>query len=272
MTPGRRRERVLAGSRVLITGAGSGLGRRLALAACERGAQVTIWDLDGAAGAAVAAEILAAGGRARAQQVDVTDVAAVSDAAAQAGAMDIVINNAGIVTGKPLMAATEEEIRRTFEVNTLALYWVTRAFLPGMIERDRGRLVTIASAGGLVGVARQTDYSASKWAAVGFTEAVRSELRSTGSTVGTLTVCPFYIDTGMFDGAGSRFPRLLPVLKEGEVAERVLDALERGRTQLLLPPLVRTLPLARALPQRLFDRVLDVLGVSSSMAGFTGRR
>src|SRR5690625_5771660 len=64
-----------------------------------------------------------------------------------------------------------------------------------MLERDRGAVVTIASAAGLTGVARQTDYSASKWAAVGFTESLRSELRAEGSRVGTLVVCPFYINT-----------------------------------------------------------------------------
>ena len=79
----------------------------------------------------------------------------------------------------------------------------------------------IASAAGLVGVARQTDYSASKFAAVGFTESRRNELRAEGSRVRTLVVCPYYIDTGMFEGVHSRLPWLLPVLRQEEVAEEV---------------------------------------------------
>ncbi|MGO1228309.1 MAG: SDR family NAD(P)-dependent oxidoreductase [Brachybacterium sp.] len=86
---------------------------------------------------------------------------------------------------------------------------MTRAFLPGMLEREHG---TIASAAGLAGVARQTDYSASKWAAVGFTESLRAELRADSSAVGTFVMCPFDIDTDMFEGASTKFPRLLPIL------------------------------------------------------------
>src|SRR5699024_4613625 len=142
---------------------------------------------------------------------------------------------------------------------------------PGMLERDRGAVVTIASAAGLTGVARQTDYSASKWAAVGFTESLRSELRAEGSRVGTLVVCPFYINTGMFDGVRTKFPRLLPILEETDVSTRVLDAIESGREQLVMPPLVRLVPGVRLLPTRAFDKVMDSLGVNQTMDHFTAR-
>ena len=169
-----------------------------------------------------------------------------------------------------LREATEAEIRRTFEVNTLAGYWTTRAVLPAMRERDRGAIVTIASAAGLVGVARQTDYAASKWAAIGFTEALRAELRGTG--VRTLVVAPYYIDTGMFAGVRTRFPLLLPILREADVARRILDAVERGRQQLILPPLARTVPALRVLPTRAFDAVVDFFGINHTMDHFVGRK
>jgi len=132
-------------------------------------------------------------------------------------------------------------------------------------------VVTIASAAGLVGVSRQTDYSASKWAAFGFAESLRAELRKDGSPVSTLVVAPYYIDTGMFSGVRTRFPLLLPILQERDVARRILDAIESGRQQLVMPPLARLTPLLRVLPPAAFDAVTDLLGINATMDEFTGR-
>lgn len=261
----------LSGARVLITGGGSGLGRLMAVKAAGRGAEVVVWDLSAKAGEDTVAEIRAAGGSATAAVVDVTDREAVYRQAAGTDPIDVVINNAGVVSGARLLDIPDESIERTLDVNVLALYWVTKAFLAGMIERGHGSVVTIASAAGLVGVARQTDYSASKWAAVGFMESLRNELRADGHRINTLTVCPFYIDTGMFAGVQTRFPKLLPILDPVEVTTRVIDAIESGQPQLVLPPLVRTLPTLRVLPVRVFDRVMDALGVNRTMDHFTGR-
>lgn len=262
----------LEGSRVLITGGASGIGHRMALDAGRRGAaEVVIWDLAADRGAAVCEEIAAAGGRARAFAVNVADRESVRVAAAETGPIDVLIHSAGVVTGKRLLDAADEAIERTFDVNVLGLYWVTRAFLGGMIERGAGRIVTIASAAGLVGVARQTDYSASKFAAVGFTESLRNELRHDGSRVGTLLVCPYYIDTGMFDGVTTKFRHLLPILDQTIVATRILDAVESGREQLILPRLPALLPALRLLPVRAFDRIVDFFGVNNTMDRFTGR-
>ncbi|WP_026927873.1 SDR family oxidoreductase [Granulicoccus phenolivorans] len=262
----------LHGTRVLITGGGSGIGRRMALEAARRGAgEVILWDLSGEAAEAVAAEIRAIGGTASVQVVNVADRAAVAEAAKAIGGIDVLINNAGVVTGADLLDASEEAIIRTFEVNTLALYWTARAFLPGMQERDRGTIVNIASAAGIVGVAKQTDYSASKFAAFGFTESLRGELRARGSHVNTLLVAPYYINTGMFAGVRTKFPKLLPILDEQDVAERIIDAIEAGKQELIMPPLVGVMPLVRVLPVRLFDRVVDFFGVNRTMDHFTGR-
>ena len=175
------------------------------------------------------------------------------------------------MSGARLTELKPEQIERTFSVNVLALYWVTQAFLPSMTRRNRGHVVTMASAAGLVGVAKQTDYSASKHAAVGFMESLRAELRRDRVRVGTTTVCPFYIDTGMFAGAKSRWPWLLPILHEPDVAAKILRAIERDKAVLHMPPIVATLPLSRILPVRLFDRFMDLLGVNRSMDDFVGR-
>ncbi|WP_374927884.1 SDR family NAD(P)-dependent oxidoreductase [Kytococcus sedentarius] len=282
-------QRPLHDTTVLVTGAGSGIGRLLALGAAARGARVVLWDLDGPAADAVASEITAAGPtasgltsseegdvRALAQTVDVTDADAVRAAAREAeatlGPVDVVVNNAGVVTGERLTEATDEQIRRTYEVNALAPYWVTRAVLPGMLERRRGLVVTIASLAGMVGVSQQTDYSGSKHAAVGFTDSLRNELHELGSPVGTLLVCPYYISTGMFEGVTSRFSAVLPILEPEDVARRVLDAMESGRERLVLPGHVVPALAARALPVRVGDAALRLMGVQESMRGFTGRR
>ncbi|WP_375544652.1 SDR family oxidoreductase [Brevibacterium luteolum] len=261
----------MSGRTVLITGAGSGIGRLLAEGAAARGARVVIWDLSPASGAEVCEAIRARGGEALSFAVDVTDREAVAAAADQTGPVDVLVNNAGIVTGKRLLDAADEEIERTFAVNTLALYWVTRAFLPGMIARRSGLVVTIASAAGLVGVAKQTDYSASKFAAVGFAESLRVELAKDDTGVDSFVVCPYYIDTGMFAGAKTKFPRLLPILSPDYAAGRTLDAIESGRIQLIMPRFVRTLPLVRMLPAGWFDQIMNVLGVNNTMDAFTGR-
>ena len=259
----------LAGARVLITGGTRGIGRLMAKQAIGRGAEVVLWARDAAQGEQVAADL---GGRASFQPVDVSDPDAVRAAAEATGPVDVLINNAGVVTGKPFLELTEDEVRRTYEVNTLAQYRVTRAFLPAMLARDRGHLVHVASASGLLGTTRMTDYSCSKHAVVGFNEALRAELRAQGSHVRTLVVCPYFIDTGMFAGVRTRVPWLLPILKEADVATRVLDAVESGRPQLLLPWSVRLLPVLRALPVGAFDAVVDLLGVNHTMDRFTGRR
>jgi all-trans-retinol dehydrogenase (NAD+) len=132
--------------------------------------------------------------------------------------------------------------------------------------------VNLASAAGLVGVARQTDYSASKHAAVGFDESLRVELKKVAPGVVTTVVCPYYVDTGMFEGVKTRFPRLLPILRQDDVADRIVQAIERDRRRLIMPPLVRLVPAMRVLPPRLFDVIMDLFGVNVSMDAFAGRR
>lgn len=261
----------LKGARVLITGAGSGIGRLMALEAAGRGASIAVWDRDQAGADETVRLVEEAGVAATATVVDITDRAAVAAAAEREGAVDVVINNAGVVTGATLLEASDEAIERTFQVNTLALFWVTRAFLPGMIERDRGTVVTIASAAGLLGVARQTDYAASKSAAIGFTESLRAELREAGSRVRTLIFMPYYIDTGMFEGVRTRFPLLLPILDPHKAARRVIRGIERGTQQIMTPPMVRTVPVLRALPVRAFDGLADFFGINHGMDHFKGR-
>ena len=261
----------LRGSTVLVTGSASGLGARLLTAAAGRGARVVGWDRD----LERLAEVVRPLDGAHAYGVDVTDREAVAEAGRrvldEVGPVDVLVNNAGVISGKLLSELSDETIERTFAVNALGLFWCTRAFLPTMLERRRGHVVTLASAAGLVGVVRQTDYSASKHAAVGFAESLRYELRRYAPEIRTTLVCPFYINTGMFDGASSRVPWLLPILDERKVVDKIVRAVERDRRQLLMPPAIALLPVLRALPAPVFDRLMDTLGVNTSMDEFVGR-
>ncbi|MBK9178393.1 MAG: SDR family oxidoreductase [Acidimicrobiales bacterium] len=260
----------------LVTGAASGIGRLLSFELADRGARVILWDLDADRLETVVEQVRARrGGEAWGFRCDVTDRAMVQRVAdqvrAEVGDPMVVVNNAGVVSGERLVDLAPEKIERTFAVNVLALYWVTKAFLPAMLAYGEGHVVTVASAAGLVGVAKQTDYSASKHAAVGFDESLRMELRRMRSRVRTTVVCPYYIDTGMFEGVKTKVPFLLPILKQEEVARKMARAIERDRRTVVLPPFVRVVPVTRVLPVAVFDRLMDLFGVNQSMDDFVGR-
>jgi all-trans-retinol dehydrogenase (NAD+) len=263
----------LEGSQVLVTGAASGLGKRLALGAARRKATLVLWDLNREGLEKVAGDVEGLGSRAQCEVVDVSKRDRVYQAARQLqGPVDVLVNNAGVVSGKSLLEIPDEMIEKTFAVNTLPLFWTAKAFLPGMIERGRGHLVTIASAAGLIGVPKLSDYGASKWAAVGFDESLRMELRKLAPAVRTTVVCPYYIRTGLFEGARSRFPRLLPILDEEQVSERILRAIEGDETKVVLPAMVKTIPWVRLLPASWFDFIAEFMGINASMDDFVGRK
>lgn len=265
----------IAGARVLITGAASGLGRLMALGMSRLGGRIVAWDLDEPGVKEIAGRITDEGGHAQAYVCDVSDRRRVAETAdrvrREAGTVDVLVNNAGIISGRPLLELTDEQIERTFGVNTLAHYWTTRAFLPAMVDRNHGHVVTVASAAGWIGVARQTDYAASKWAAVGFDESLRQELRRTAPGVRTTVVCPYYVNTGMFPGVTTRFSWLLPILDEQAVVTKIVDAVLRDRRRLLVPSvMVLSAPVLRFLPVEAFDAVADFLGLNDALEGFVG--
>jgi len=264
----------LRGAHVLITGAASGLGRRMALEIAKRGGgALSLWDVNRTGLDVVVEEIERLGGRARPVVCDISDRSAVFTAAMEVtDPVDILINNAGVVSGKSLLEIPDEQIQRNLEINVHSLFWMIKAFLPKMIERNRGHIVTIASAAGLIGVPRLTDYCASKSAAVGLDESLRVELTTRAPGVRTTVVCPYYIDTGMFEGVKTRFSFLLPILKEEKAVEKMLRAIERDRPQLHMPLLVHSIPLLRLLPVSWFDAIARFMGISASMDDFVGRK
>ncbi len=272
--------KTVEGKVVLVTGAAMGMGRMYAeRAVAENAAAVVLWDLDETALKATAAELEGQGTTIHADRVDVGDREAVAEAAQRAraavGDPRIVFNNAGIVRGNAYFWETADahEAELTMKVNALGPMFVAHEFLPAMVAA-RGedcRLVNVASAAGLTPNPRMAAYCGSKWAAVGWSESVRLELEQAGHPhVKVTTVCPYYVKTGMFEGATSA--RLLPLLEPDDVVEKVWHAMKHGDAMVVMPKTVLLSEMAKGiLPTGLRDRAAGLLGVHKSMESFTGR-
>jgi all-trans-retinol dehydrogenase (NAD+) len=263
------------GKNVLVTGGASGIGRLVGLDLAQQGARFLVWDINARAIGELEALGREQGLFIRGMVCDISDREGVYRQAEallkEFGPVDILVNNAGVVSGKTLLSTPDEKIIRTMDINVLSLFWTAKAFLPSMLERNRGRLVTISSAAGIIGVSGLADYCASKFAAFGFDEALRMELGRLKSGVRTTVICPFYIDTGMFEGVKTRFPLFLPILKKEYAAKRIVRAILSGRRRLIMPPLVYTIFLLRLFPTAVLDWAARFFGISQSMDEFRGR-
>ncbi|TFB70914.1 SDR family NAD(P)-dependent oxidoreductase [Cryobacterium sp. Hz9] len=275
--------RTVAGARVLITGAARGMGRLYAERCVAEGAKtVILWDRDGAALAATTA-ILTERCHGRTQVapyvVDIADLGAIAQTAqrvrTEIGDPDVVINNAGIVRGKYFWEHDNgADTRPTMQINALAPMYITREFLPAMIASGyrESRIVNIASAAGTLSNPRMSVYAASKAALIGWSDSLRLELVQQGyGHIKVTTVCPSYIDTGMF--AGARGPLLTPLMTPEYVVDRVWRAMLAGKPQLLLPWTVNLSKVLRGvLPLAAWDAVAGrVFGVYRSMDRWVGR-
>ncbi|XP_046813641.1 short-chain dehydrogenase/reductase family 16C member 6-like isoform X2 [Vespa crabro] len=200
------KEKDVTGEIVLITGTGHGIGKELALKYASLGATVVCWDLNQEMNQETVAEIKKMGGTsAYAYKCDVTDREEVLRVAErvkeEVGNVTILINNAGIMPCHSFLDYTPEEIRKIFDVNVLAHFWVLQAFLPNMITKNHGHIVALSSMAGIVGLTNLVPYCASKFAVRGFMEALSEELReySKGKNlnINFTTIYPYMVDTGL---------------------------------------------------------------------------
>ena len=264
----------LAGKRALITGAGHGLGRAIALEFARSGAMVVVADREPDRVAAVVAEVRALGRDAVGYPLDVTvpdQIAAVrTQLRADRGPIDVLVNNAGVVAGGPFLDVPLDRHLGTVAVNLNGVLAVTHTFLPDLLARPAARVVNIASASAVVALPYAAGYAATKWAVLGFSESLREELHLAGHRqVRVSAVCPSYMATGLFDGA--KPPLLTRLLTPEAVARAVRRAAERGTEFVLLPRSVRLLyAVAGVLPRRLYLGLCRRLGVSASMTGWRG--
>lgn len=257
-----------------------GLGKLFAERAVREGAAaVVLWDINEVALKSTAAELAALGGTIHHVVVDVSAPDQISEAAQavreEVGDIDILVNNAGIVRGNTYFWETTNraDIDKTMAINSLAPMYVTLEFLPAMVAgTGQARVLNIASSAGLVSNPRMSVYAASKWAALGWSDSVRIELEQAyHDHVKVTTVCPTYIDTGMFDGAKGFL--LTPILKQEEVVETSWQEMKNGGALVILPWTSRlNKALSGILPLKLRDLFLDTVGVYRSMEEFTGRK
>jgi all-trans-retinol dehydrogenase (NAD+) len=187
------------------------------------------------------------------------------------GGIDILINNAGVVTGKYFSDHTHDEIDRTMAINAAAPMHLTLVFLQNMIARNSGHICTIASSAGLISNPRMSVYAASKWAATGWSDSLRIEMQRLKLNIGVTTVTPYYINTGMFEGVRSW---LVPILKPEAVARKIIRGIEHNRIFVSMPWSMRFVRFSQGLlPIRVFDWLVgDVMGIYKTMDHFTGRK
>lgn len=271
----------LKGKGAVVTGGAMGIGLATSRRLVREGCTVAIWDLNAAALEAAKKELEALGGRVFVHVCDVTDKNRVYElaktTATQMGQVDILINNAGYVMGGDFLDHPDEVWEKTIDVNLTSMIYTIKAFLPGMYERNCGHVVNISSAGGIVGVPNLAMYCATKLAVRGLTESMRFEALERGKRgVRWSSIHPCYIAKGMFEGAKLGFlgNLIAPLLKDHDVvAEAIVEsALKKGRFSPKRPRTVRSMVLLRGLvPDELFQRLADLLGVTGSMKNWVGR-
>ena len=263
----------LDNKRVLITGGGQGIGRTIAEAFAASGASLVLSDINRDTLDRTARELRDQGYDVTAHVADVTDVEALREMRRRihrdVGPVDILVNNAGVVFGGNFLQLPLEQHKLTYDVNITGMTNVTWVFLPDLLERPEARIVNIASASSLVGLPYGTSYCASKWAALGFSESLRLELKEEGHTnIHVTAVCPSYINTGMFNGVEP--PRLTRMLEPDQLAKKIVASCLRGDAMLMEPFMVKLTPLLKLLPVGLLDMLGRALGVTTSMRHWQG--
>jgi NAD(P)-dependent dehydrogenase (short-subunit alcohol dehydrogenase family) len=198
----------LDGKVAAVTGAGSGIGRAIALLFARVGAAVYVLDRDAAAGSAAADQIREAGGAGTFVECDVTRAdqchAAAGRMTADHGRVDVLVNNAGVGHVGTVLTTTEQDLDRLLAVNVKGVMFMTQAVLPGMIDRRAGAIVNLASVGGVVAVRDRFAYCATKFAVVGMTKCVALDHASAG--VRCNCICPGRVETPFVQARLNEYP------------------------------------------------------------------
>jgi len=222
---------------VLVTGGSDGLGRVLVETLLLKHITVVVLDIKPYSDRDEQEE-----GDVHFYQCDISDPLAVEATAdrirEEVGSPTIIVNNAGIVHGKPILELEPHEVQKTFGVNVFAHFYVIKAFLPEMIKRNSGHIVTMASILGHVGVARVGDYCASKAAAILLHQSLREELKSIYRAHGihTTLVCPGLMTTKMFENVKTWNEFLFPKVSPHELMKKIIQTIDNeDSTEIYLP-------------------------------------
>ncbi|KAH6623006.1 hypothetical protein F5144DRAFT_614894 [Chaetomium tenue] len=267
---GLPREVDLSEEVIVITGGASGLGLLIAEVYGMRGATVAVLDV---------AEM--ENGEARGvtyYKCDVTDKEQLAQVAAKIekdlGTPTVLINNAAIVIGKPLLSMTFPEIDKSLTTNLVSHFYTLKTFLPAMARSEvGGTVVTVSSVIGTVGAAHLTDYAAAKAGISALHRSLAAELRASHPQIRTVLVTPGQLSTPLFYGVQTPNRFLAPVVEPVDVAKEVIAAIDNGRNAAIGMPLyARWIDWYNVLPVGLQAVARKVAGVDTAMNSFVGRR
>jgi short-subunit dehydrogenase len=250
----------LAGQRILLTGASRGLGVLIARALASKGAELILSARDAASLAETASSCEQLGAKVTTLAVDLTNPDQRAKLIADAGELDVLINNAGVECTRRLLDQTDEQIHMQLETNVAAPIDLTRRVLPGMLARKRGTIVNVSSMAGKTATPYNSVYSTTKHALNGFSSSLAIELLGTGVHVGV--VCPSFVaEAGMWARGGVKAPAALREVSPDRVVKAVFEVLGGAREVLVTPGPVRPLLALRELFPGLDARVLRSMGV-----------
>ncbi|KAI8632384.1 NAD(P)-binding protein [Xylariaceae sp. FL1651] len=231
----------------VVTGGAGGIGGHVVKLLAERGLRVVVLDIQPMA--------FEAGPKVHYFKCDITSPASLAEVAkdirARVGEPTILINNAGVARGKTILETTEKDLKFTFDVNTFAHYNTVKEFLPFMIKKNHGMVVTVASYAAWLTVPNMVDYSMSKSAAHTFHEGLTAELKTryNAPKVRTIVVNQGYTKTPLFTGYHNDAPFLVPALEPESVADAICKKIFTGRSgQVITPTFGSTLQLIQAMP------------------------
>uniref|UniRef100_A0A8C5WRR7 Short-chain dehydrogenase/reductase 3 n=1 Tax=Laticauda laticaudata TaxID=8630 RepID=A0A8C5WRR7_LATLA len=187
------------------------------------------------------------------------------------GDVTILVNNAAVVHGKTLLDSDDHALLKSQHINTLGQFWTTKAFLPRMLELQRGHIVCLNSILALSAIPGAVDYCTSKASSFAFMESLTLGLLDCPG-VNATTVLPFHTSTEMFQGIRIRFPSLFPPLKPEMVARRTVEAVQQNQAFLLLPWSMHILIFLKSIfPQAALDEIHRFAGSYQCMNTFKGR-
>jgi len=255
----------LSGKVVAITGGARGIGKATATALVRKDCRVAIGDLDLALAEETAGEL---GGGTVALALDVTNrdsFAAFLDAAErELGPLNVVVNNAGIMPVTPFGEEPDDSVKRQLDINVYGVIVGTQLAAERLRQRGGGHIVNVASAAGKAPVPGIATYSGTKHAVVGFSEAVRGELRGTGVEVSC--VMPVTVNTALTEGVGDTLG--VKKVEPEDVAAEIVDALEVPRFDVFVPSYLKyTIAIGSILPRRARETIARLMGTDKIMTG-----
>ncbi len=269
--------RDLHGKVGLLTGASRGIGLHLARVLAARGMRLCLVARSEPGLLQLARELKASGYECMTMAVDVGQrhalEALVQTIESQLGPIDVLINNAGIEHMSMYETMPLDEIEQFIDINLRGPMLLTRIVLPGMLARDSGHIVNVASLAGLGPVAFGEPYAATKHGLVGFTRSVRASLKTRGTKVSASCVCPGFVSgEGMFEDnrkrTGIEAPKILGTIPVEQVARAVLKALEQDSPEVIVNgrPIRPLLALGIMWP-RLMEWMIRILGANDALYG-----